>query len=368
MTTHVDVLILGAGPAGAAAALTLRRRTPHLKVLLVQRRSAGGLGPALGETLSAGALTLLDHMGLREQFMSQGHVLSGGGNAAWGIEQVKHHALLFSGMGQGWQIDRRRFDAWLLEEAVLAGAILVRANHTHVLGRGCDFLMRLDDRQITAGYLIDASGRSARLAREMGAEVVKDDELIAQARWYQVPEHMASASESVLIASVPPGWWYTATVPGGRGLRMLMSDAKTFRREADDPDLFWSRCEAASAATMARVQGWQPTGEREIRPAGSQHTRPVCGVRWVAAGDAAVAFDPLVSMGMGFALRSGIETARVAASGLQGDDDRALTYAESILDLRLDYRQRLSRFYQMETRWDTDFWCMRRAFKDPVFA
>jgi flavin-dependent dehydrogenase len=141
---------------------------------------------------------------------------------------------------------------------------------------------------------------------------------------------------------------------------MLMSDVMTFRAEAGDLDGFWQRCLDMAPATRERTRGWLATGEEAVRPAHSQRTTPVCGHRWVAAGDAAAAFDPLASMGIGFALRSGMEAARVAAASGEEDGAVGVAYAESLEGIYRDYLDRLRRLYALETRWkQPGFWQRR---------
>src|SRR5262245_6386708 len=75
-----DVAVVGAGPAGAAAALTLRRR--DLSVVLLESRPA----PAwqIGETLPPAARPLLQTLGILADFESDGHLPSYGNHSAWG--------------------------------------------------------------------------------------------------------------------------------------------------------------------------------------------------------------------------------------------------------------------------------------------
>ena len=357
---HVPVLIAGGGPAGSAAALTLRRWLPEIPVVLLERQSSGGRGPSFGETVPPGIVPLFAYLGLEDQFLAANHLPAGGTSSAWDDDQPLHRPYLFSAMGHGWQIDRSRFDAWLREQAEASGARLLRANVIGATPLDQGVRVQLRDEAITADVVIDASGRSARLARALGAKVTATDELAALVRWYTVPGDPARSSDGALIASLPEGWWYSALLPDGRGVLALMSDAETFRRESADIDRFWRRCCEASSAIVERVQCWQPTGSRQIRRAGSQHTEPVVGASWVAAGDAAAAFDPLASLGIGFAISSGIEAARVAAAYLDDDPAPGVAYARAVRAIVADYRRRLSSFYAMERRWDSGFWKARR--------
>jgi flavin-dependent dehydrogenase len=303
---------------------------------------------------------LLGYLGLRDSFLAEGHLPAAGTASAWGSEQVLQRDYLFTGRGQGWHVDRTRLDAWLQARAQAAGASLLRGELREVARTDSGFELDLGGESVSASALIDATGRSARLARRLGASVAVDDALVARARWYTVRDTEQTA-EGALIESISEGWWYSATLPGGRAVQMLMSDVSTFRAEAADLDGFWQRCIDMAPATRARTQGWQATGEVVVRPAHSQRTTTVSGHRWVAAGDAAAAFDPLASLGIGFALRSGMEAARVAAASLEGEDAPGAAYAESIERIYRDYLERLRRLYALETRWKQPGFWQRRA-------
>jgi 2-polyprenyl-6-methoxyphenol hydroxylase-like FAD-dependent oxidoreductase len=73
---HADIAILGAGPAGCAAALTLRRYLPELAIALVSE--AEPTGSAVGEALSPGALPLMQYLGIQPDFHAVPNVKAGG--------------------------------------------------------------------------------------------------------------------------------------------------------------------------------------------------------------------------------------------------------------------------------------------------
>ena len=75
---RADVLILGAGPAGATAALNL---APMRRVVLVERQRQSP--SRIGEALPPAARRLLNDMGLIDEFIAQGHVPCYGNRSIW---------------------------------------------------------------------------------------------------------------------------------------------------------------------------------------------------------------------------------------------------------------------------------------------
>src|SRR5205085_599152 len=140
---------------GAATALSLKQLDPALRVLMIEASAYDEW--RLGETLSPGCQELLQGLGCWERFCEQGFIESFGTRAVWGAEHEYENEFLFSTHGNGWHVDRRRFDAMLCECAQDAG---VEVRHSarvagsektgsgfwklavHREGRNTDFLAR----------------------------------------------------------------------------------------------------------------------------------------------------------------------------------------------------------------------------------
>ena len=167
MTVPDDVVIAGAGPAGTLAACLLARR--GARVTLVDR-SRFPRAKLCGDTLNPGALALLaryfDLAPLRRQgCVIDGMLLTGPGGVAVRGEY---------GAGvQGLGITRDRLDAWMVEQAVAAGARFV--DQTTVVGpaRGPDGTVRGVSARLpsgtttsfTARLTLAADGRRSRLGQ-----------------------------------------------------------------------------------------------------------------------------------------------------------------------------------------------------------
>jgi flavin-dependent dehydrogenase len=136
MTPLEDVVIAGAGPAGALAACLLARR--GARVTLVDR-SRFPRGKLCGDTLNPGALALMarhfDLTPLRRQgCVIDGMLLTGPG----GVGVRGEYGAGVQGLG----ITRDRLDAWMVEQAVAAGARFVDETTVLAPERGADGTVR----------------------------------------------------------------------------------------------------------------------------------------------------------------------------------------------------------------------------------
>ncbi len=111
-----DVLILGAGIAGCALAMHLRRQ--GLRVLLAGRTP---LARPVGEHLPPHTQPLLHELGVWDGFLADAHLACPGIRSAWGSAQLFTQDFVFTPYGDGWNLDRTRFDARLLQTAQQAG-------------------------------------------------------------------------------------------------------------------------------------------------------------------------------------------------------------------------------------------------------
>ena len=117
---ETDVVIIGAGPAGATAALNL---APLRRVTVVERLAE----PAdrIGESLAPASRRLLTDMGLWDDFLEDGHAPCYAARSAWGSPTPTERDSLADPDGHGWRLDRRRFEARLRAPPRTWGGALV---------------------------------------------------------------------------------------------------------------------------------------------------------------------------------------------------------------------------------------------------
>jgi flavin-dependent dehydrogenase len=176
-----DVVILGGALAGASTALLLRRRHPELRVLILERKTAFDwkVGESTVETSTyflTRILRLYEHL-TREQLTKHGLRYWFHNGAATTLQEVSEAGPNQLPRLPGFQVDRAKLDEHVLKLAVEAGAELWRpakileATLPEENGQAESTVrVERDGRtlEVRAGWMVDASGRSAIIARRRG--------------------------------------------------------------------------------------------------------------------------------------------------------------------------------------------------------
>ncbi len=352
---QADFVVIGGGPAGASAALTLRRHAPGRRVVLVEAGRHDRAKP--GEVLPAVAQGLLRQLGIWEPFLAASFVESRAVVSAWADETPQERPSIFSAQGTGWQLDRARFDRLLVEAAAAAGVdVRLGCAVRSATREGQGWWLELAGGDIVAGAVIWAAGRSWKLARSFGATLKVHAHLAAYTRFFD----RAPGDCRMVIEARPEGWWYSADLPGDGRVVACLTDPDLGSDLRDQKS--WYRALAATKIIAPLL----PDGAREtsasVKSAGTATIDPAAGERWVAAGDCLFAADPLSSRGIVHALRSGILAAYAASDMIDGRDELARRrYAMIAAQGFSDYVPALAAYYAAAARWDTLFWQRRRS-------
>ena len=310
----LDVLIAGAGPAGAIAATVLARAGARVLVLDRARFPRAKL---CGDTLNPGALAVLDRLGLGgatgPSIPLDGMIVTGDGGV-----RVEGRYEGVSGRA----IARRDLDWALLMAAAGAGARIEQ----NVLVQGplvdssrhepevCGLVINgVDGRpqRITARVVIAADGRYSRVARALGlSRSASRPRRWAIGGYFESVERMSALGEMHVrsahymgVAPLPNGVTNACVVttkPRGRSTADFLTT--TLRRDPQLGDRF------ADARMVSEATCLGPLAV-DCDVAGAP------GV--LLAGDAAGFVDPMTGDGLRFALRGAELAAREALYALE---------------------------------------------------
>lgn len=319
------VVVVGGGPAGSAFAITAAR-CGHDVVLYDDGRR---LRSWPGESLPAGGGELA--ASVFGAAILDGHLRAYGTAAAWGSSELVTHDYMGHWAGNGWILDRARFDELARDLAAESGVTVVSERVTS-MPEGAD-------------WVVDASGRAGALLSRLGISRIARDDQVAV-----IGVVADGGGEHVTtVETVREGWWYTTPLPDGRRVVALVTDS----------DLVGADRLATWMASLAETTYIRPlagdvsTVDVGAYPSGTAYRERMVGDGWLAVGDAAVCFDPLSSQG----LITGIVMAARAATMLGGDLDAWEADYRVVTDEHLAVRDE---YLRAETRWpDSPFWARR---------
>ena len=357
MQSHLEheVVILGAGPAGTALAIGLRRLGTAVTVIDVPRRFRAVEGIServLGGLRAAGIEQAL--AAVAEP--SPRRVRWDGEDSAANTERL---------------VDRARFDALLRRDLEAHGIEVIDARVLGCTRAGARHRIEIEPVgasgeavALHADFLAEARGRAAPLptrARVRGTETVS----LLQ-HWRGAPCVAGSAVESL-----PDGWAWMAAMPDGmRYLQLTLDVASThLPPKAALADYCAERFRqiASARSFIAEAEALGPPTARTSTPV---LVESVCGADWIRVGDAAMAADPLSGNGIFQALSSALQAPAVIRTLRQRPQDAELAIAfhhQRITSLFFRFARIGRDFYAQAREWaDQPFWATRRDWPDAL--
>jgi flavin-dependent dehydrogenase len=253
-------------------------------------------------------------------------------------------------------LDRPRFELFLLRAAEQAGACVRRGASVHSVTRAkSSWEVETPAGTLRCPWLVEATGRWPCLSRHLALRRQTWGRLTSVFAVAQTAAHPDQDSRT-LIESGPDGWWYTALVPGGRRTISWQTEAPLLHHQTWREPL-WFRQKLAGTSHLDRLftrHGYHFTGPPGMVSAQSSRLECFAGEGWLAAGDAAMSFDPLSGAGICKAL----ETAeRVADAIEKGGPSGVASYAEWSEERWREYIASRRSYYAMEQRWpEQPFW------------
>lgn len=357
-----DVVIVGGGPAGCATAIVLAQK--KFRVALIEKSNYDRA--RIGETLLPAARAPLEQLGLWEQFLASEHEPSPSTLSAWGDDELYENDFIFNPYGNGWHLDRPRFDRELAASAEECGAKIFRnARVTGFEGDAArwriEFVCDGKTETVESAFLVDASGRARFVTRPLGVSCTELDHLVGLVRFFR---GTGDNDNRTMVEASRDGWWYSAWLPDTRLVVAYMTDADLIV-EGHARDEEWNARLGEARHTRRRAGKGQTASTLSIWSANSYLLEYVAGERWLAVGEAAMAIDPLSSQGIYNALESGRRAGDALGKWFEDKEQGLEKYADW-LNTRFDsYLQNRAKYYARETRWaDSLFWQRRQTINE----
>jgi flavin-dependent dehydrogenase len=359
-----EVYIIGGGLAGIATALSLHQRGITATVLEANATPKR----KVGETLPPSVAPVLHVLGISELLDLTEHLHCFGNTYQWGNEQLQEKHFIQSTLGHGWHVQRDVLENDLLDFARKKGISVLTDHKLMQLNRQPDesWLITLmtptGEQIIPADFVVDATGRSSKVARCLGIERRLLDDLTGTIAYFSLSETTAIA-QYTYVESVENGWWYAAVLGSGKLVTAFMTDARLLEKSTQEQHGYWQQLQQTSLIKKVFPENYEPdfaTG-LQTQSAGTSYLETCCGNNWLAVGDAAFAYDPVSSYGMTSALGSGYYAGQAIADCLSGEAAAIDAYRFLTEKTFADYLPMWQQQYVVEQRWkEAPFWKARQ--------
>jgi flavin-dependent dehydrogenase len=327
--SRTDVVVIGGGPAGSLAATVLAHKG-HDVVLLDKQRHPR---PQVGESLIPDFWKYADLMKVTDKLEAEGFVSKAGAIVAWEGQFRAHSFGDFGYTRPAMHVERERFDQILFEHAASQGV------HTfeEVTVTGSEFSIDDDGREsavvtvrpsgrdstfIECRYVIDASGQSAVLGRQLGVRHI-DDAFRFLSIWGYWDDSRFLDLDGVAhngedLGDVKPVTFLTSLDVAGDsgwswhirlrnetsvGIVLPLDLVKTARDSGESWAQYYERqCRGVPILSDLLTDATlKPDSVASIRDYSHQSTA-VAGPGWLLVGDAGGFVDPIFSVGVVLAL------------------------------------------------------------------
>lgn len=354
---NYQVIIAGAGPAGLAASLTLTaNKISHC--IFEAHKSAK---PKPGDALPPNAKPLLKQLGILDLLKNDLHIPYYGSKSIWGNDTIHQEEFIANIYGHGYLLDRLLFEQQLIEQ--------VKHNNTPFYqgykikqvkeNNGMEVLIQgnVDNIQLQAPYVIDATGRKASIARHLGVQKIDMDKQLTFSFWHQLEQ---SIPRQIWIEATQNGWWYLSPSQGKKVNCMFFTLKELTPHNNDTTSFLYHELDQTQQIKSIIKPNSQELLNYKIMPSGTSYLEKPYGDKWLAIGDAAFSFDPISSYGISSALATGYYGANAISSALSDEQDAFISYHYVLANGAQSYIKKLAHQYSLENRWSDSFYWKNR--------
>ncbi|MCH2513855.1 MAG: tryptophan halogenase [Dehalococcoidia bacterium] len=378
---NADVIVIGGGPAGSAAATMLARKGWQVTVLEREKFPRDHVG----ESLLPASIPVLEELGALPAVESAGFLPKYGATMVWGSGDAPW-SWYFKETSQryphSYQVWRPQFDQILLDNAKAQGVTVLEGHHvTEVIfdggeAVGVEFTSANGETgEGQARFIVDASGQSTLLARHLESKEWDPffQNLAVYAYFTGAKPLPEPDQNNIFIESYRYGWLWTIPLHTGRSSVGVVVDSDTGKEgiQQNGAKAFLEAQLAQSSHTRAILENAMMDSEPTVVMDWSYTAGKMYGPGYILAGDAACFVDPLFSSGVHLALMSGVLAAAYVTTALNTPsmaEEAGEVYQELYLKEYNQFREMARLFYSSNLSAESYFWEARRITNSDEYS
>lgn len=335
--TSADVIVIGSGPAGCAAAAICVKAGINVLIVtdVAEQNKLSASDPEPLESIHPGVSSLLAKIGAAGAELLASRAFYSGIYAG---DQFTALGADSEGNWQGMHIDRKIFDSRLLDHIRDLG-VPVRFSHKvegFLLENGKVIGIHTGSTKLYANYIIDASGKKAVAGKKLNFK-----------RKFFSPPLLCWTGVSGYFDKLPFDQNAAHFIPGKEGWTWLAPQP---------PDLCsWTRLSGKGEKSFLppdELKDYPVIGKIHFGNMRWRLFRPICSEGILLCGDAAGILDPAAGQGIFNALFSGIVAGNIVASCLVDQDVASfhLAYYDNWFMEQFEIKVHQLRQYYLEHR------------------
>ena len=328
---HTDVLVIGAGPAGALASSLLTRFGWQVTVLEKQHFPRF----SIGESLLPQCMEFLAQAGMDDVVHKAAPTAAfqfkdGAAFHCDGMyTQFNFTEKFTQGPGTTYQVKRALFDDFLAKSAASQGVDIRfghQVNHVELGEQSVTAAVEseADSYQIEAKYILDASGFARVLPRLLGTDT--PSKLANRAAYFcHVKDNLANHEHfdrNKILISVHPGqrdiWYWLIPFSDGTASLGVVGDVAHFESYTNNHEALFDL--VGQEANLAKILAdATPINDVNRLQGYSADASSLCGQRYALLGNAGEFLDPVFSSGVTIAMKSASLIAPLVDCYLKGE-------------------------------------------------
>ncbi|MFZ6759491.1 flavin-dependent monooxygenase QhpG [Undibacterium sp. Ji50W] len=366
MDNAVDIIIIGAGPAGLTAALRLQQLGYRVQML---ERSATWPRPQIGEALTPGVKNIIDMLDANEALAAVPHLAGLSTRLRWRSATPE-----IAGHGDAAVINRAAFDAALLQLARQRGiSVCMPARIEDISGTAGNWQLHISTpagrQQITARFILDAGGRSTGVQQyacaprlsAMWVELEADQ--ISNNIAHNIANEMANLTQ---VEALEHGWLWGTRLPDLRYRVMLVNDPQTAHQKMPGQAENWLRWNCANSQLFKTIAQVPYASRLQACVATPYLALDSWQDGRLKLGDAAFALDPISSSGVEKAMRFSLQAVVAIHTLLGSTDSNRHDHHDRHELARHFFEQRLTETCARHQYWTQSYyaqaWCSEHPF------